>query len=189
MSIRRESLHFERGFTRIPNEWARDARLSWKARGLLAYLMSHTEGWTTSLSDLVEKGIDGRDAIRTGLLELERLGYLVRERARNDDGTLAGIDYLLQDPFSPVTDNPTQDDPAQDDPTPKKNRVQKTSSPVDEQQPRGRATNSQRAMMRDLYEATGRWITEDVEAGWKAMSIAEADGEIKRLTSERRRHP
>lgn len=123
--IRRANALPQDRYTTISNAWLRDERLSWKARGLLAHLASHSLNWETSLERLSVSGPDGRDAVRSGLNELETYGYLVRVRARNEDGTLAGVDVELVDPWiSPTSDNPTQVKPTQVDPTPKKNKLE-----------------------------------------------------------------
>ena len=44
MSVERGALPTA-GFTIVPNEWLRDPRISWKAKGLLAYIASHQEGY------------------------------------------------------------------------------------------------------------------------------------------------
>jgi hypothetical protein len=110
VSINRTHLRFERDFVQIPNRWMRDTRLSRKARGLLAELMTHSVGWSVTLESLVDGGPEGRDAVRTAVIELEEAGYLVRTRQRAEDGRLLGINYDLQDPEDPdqpVSDNPT----------------------------------------------------------------------------------
>lgn len=114
MSIRRTHLAFEDHYTQLPNAWVRDKRLSRKARGLLSELMSHRAGWDITIGSLVEGGPEGRDAVRTGLQELERCGYLERRRERLGDGTLAGTDYEIADPWAekPESDGPTPDNPA-----------------------------------------------------------------------------
>lgn len=121
----------------IPNQWMRDDRLSWKARGLLAHLMTHSVGWQTSLERLSDAGPDGRDAVRSGLRELEDAGYLVRVRARNEDGTLAGVDVEVRDPWggreTPTSGNPTQAEPTQAEPTPKKNSSSEDQEEEDQQ--------------------------------------------------------
>jgi hypothetical protein len=98
MSIHRTRLSFEGRFVQIPNEWMRDTRLSRRARGLLAEIMTHSEGWTLTLESLVERGTEGRDALRSAIKELEDCGYLRRNRVRDDQGRLGGIDYILQEP-------------------------------------------------------------------------------------------
>ena len=107
-SIIRNTLRFEGRFTQIPNDWIRDDRLGFRAKGVLVYLMSHQSGWKTSLAHLSALGLDGKDAIRSAVKELEDAGYLIRRRLRNN-GQLAGAEWELQDPFeTPMSENPTQ---------------------------------------------------------------------------------
>jgi hypothetical protein len=122
VSIIRTRLAFEVGYTRIPNTWMRDPRLSRRSRGLLAELMTHRVGWEITIESLAAGGPEGKDAIRTSLKELEAAGYLIRRRERAEDGTLRGTQYELSDPFEgriePTSDNPPLDDsPTADQPT------------------------------------------------------------------------
>ncbi|MEV4379663.1 hypothetical protein [Streptosporangium sp. NPDC049644] len=112
MSIRQAQPPSDR-FTRISNLWLRDLRLSWKARGLLAWLTSHATGFRVSEKTIVCAAPDGRDAARTAIAELETYGYLVRERERGHDGRLGGVTYIICDPWSlrPALDEPTPENP------------------------------------------------------------------------------
>jgi hypothetical protein len=83
----------------VRNEWARDRRISYKARGLLTYLCSHAAGYRCSQAQMIADSDDGRAAIRSALAELEAAGYLHRERARTDAGRFGETDYVLADPF------------------------------------------------------------------------------------------
>lgn len=74
----------ERDFTIIRNAAVRDARLSWRARGLLVYLVACPPGWQTSIDRLTPLGKEGRDAVAAGLTELEMLGYLKRTRHQDE---------------------------------------------------------------------------------------------------------
>lgn len=96
--IVRSLLPFEEQFAQIPNRILRDDRLSYKARGVLAVLLSHREGFETTLGALCTER-DGRAAVRTAIAELEEHGYLTRIRRREaDTGHLDGFDWILQDP-------------------------------------------------------------------------------------------
>lgn len=114
MSIIRTRLVFEDSYTQIPNAWMRDKRISRKARGLLAEMMTHREGWEVTIDGLSDAGPEGKDAIRSGIKELEENGYLTRRRARSDGGTFGGIDYEITDPFA---ENPTEPMPPTPTPT------------------------------------------------------------------------
>ncbi|MEV5357051.1 hypothetical protein [Streptomyces sp. NPDC052693] len=84
-------------FTQVTNALFRDGRLSFKAKGIFGYLSTHRSGWQVTVADLVRVGPDGREAVRTGLQELERHRYLIRERLRRPDGTLGEIIYCITD--------------------------------------------------------------------------------------------
>lgn len=73
-------------FTILDNEIIRNHALSFRARGILAYLLSMPDGWSVSSHHLAKVGAEGRTAVRTGLAELVEHGYLVRER-RQDPST------------------------------------------------------------------------------------------------------
>jgi hypothetical protein len=97
---------FDEKFTQIPNDWLRDPRLSLKAIGLLAQLMSHTPGWKLSIRSLARANGVGVATIKTAVLELEQFGYLSRseKQAKDEDGKFADYIWTTQDPFqNPVT--------------------------------------------------------------------------------------
>jgi len=98
MGVRRTHLEFEGQFTQVPNAWARDERLSRKARGLLVEIMSHRVGWHVSVSGLQSAGTEGRDAIKSALVELKDAGYLVVSQTRGDRGRFGEVEYELHDP-------------------------------------------------------------------------------------------
>jgi hypothetical protein len=131
LSIIRNDLKFEAYYTQIPNEWIRDPRIGFRAKGVLHYLLSHKSGWKTSLEHLAMVGKDGRDAIRTAIIELEENGYLIRTRLR-DSGKLSGSEWELIDPFDspssgkPMLEKPTQENPMLENPTLKNTNNKKT---------------------------------------------------------------
>ena len=69
-------------FTVISNIPLRDPDLSLKAKGLFCVIRSLPDDWEYSLRGLSHICVEGIDAIREGVKELERAGYLHRERSR-----------------------------------------------------------------------------------------------------------
>lgn len=51
-------------------------KLSFKAKGILTYLLSRPDGWEVNVPDLVNHGTDGPAAIRAGLKELRDCGHI-----------------------------------------------------------------------------------------------------------------
>jgi hypothetical protein len=122
MPIQRGRHEWDDNFTQIKNDWLRDERLSFKARGLLAYLESHTVGWKINVGWLVAHSIEGKEAIRSAIYELELHGYLRREQ-ENVGGRFGEINYTTQEP---VTDLPLAENPLAENPPLKKTIDKKT---------------------------------------------------------------
>ncbi|MFI9832892.1 hypothetical protein ACIHIX_35000 [Streptomyces sp. NPDC051913] len=84
-------------FTQIANRLFRDPRLTWKAKGLFGLISTHRDGWHITVADLARHSRDGEAAVRSGLKDLERHGFLLRERTRHNDGTLGRVVYVITD--------------------------------------------------------------------------------------------
>lgn len=72
-----------KGYTTIPNSTLCDDRLSYRARGVLAFLLAKPDDWETRTTDLPgarDEPREGRDAVRTALRELREAGYMTQER-------------------------------------------------------------------------------------------------------------
>jgi len=113
-------------YTCINNTIVKDPRLSWKAKGIWLYAMSRPNNWTFYLADLINQSTDGRDAVQSGLKELQQTGYLVRKQIRLADGKLSSLEWTFTetpiekidsiDTFEPETGFPVTDNPATDNP-------------------------------------------------------------------------
>lgn len=73
-------IHDDDPFARIRREILDDDRISFKAKGILAFLLSKTRDWRPNLEHLSRVGQDGREAVRSGLDELIKFGYAKRVR-------------------------------------------------------------------------------------------------------------
>ena len=80
-------------FTIMSNHHLRNTELSLKAKGLLSLMLSLPEDWDYTTKGLAHICKDGVDSITTALKELERHGYLTRQRLRYDNGQLGDIEY------------------------------------------------------------------------------------------------
>jgi hypothetical protein len=117
-------------YAMISNDLLRDKRLSWAARGVLTYLLSHTDNWTIRISDLIRQSPAGRDAVYTIIKELKKFGYIRMQRRRRGDGTFDWVSTIYNSPIqtedqtesatyvrcenpkdSPYTEKPYMDDP------------------------------------------------------------------------------
>ena len=72
-----------------------DPKISWKAKGLLAYLATLRPQVVLTVDQITARGLDGRAAVMSGLRELEDAGVLTRVRIRTADSRFGGMRYML----------------------------------------------------------------------------------------------
>ena len=129
------------GYTVMSNHHLRNKELSLKAKGLLSQMLSLPEDWDYTLAGLSHINREKIDAIREAVKELEKAGYIVRSRERDEKGRLRGADYVIyeqpQPPTSkepeaatsseqpPTSDLPTLENPTLDNPTLEKPTLEK----------------------------------------------------------------
>jgi len=107
-----------RGYTVMSNHHLRNRDLTLKAKGLLSQMLSLPDNWDYTLAGLSRINREKIDAIREAVRELEKAGYIVRSRERDEKGRLRGADYIIyEQPQPPVSDLPTLENPTLDNPT------------------------------------------------------------------------
>ena len=103
-----------KNYTSMSNYHLRDMNLSNKARGILSTMLSLPDDWdytTRGLSKICKDGVDG---ITAQLKELERCGYLIRNRIRDNTGRIVDMEYIIfEQPYttSPDTEYPDMAEP------------------------------------------------------------------------------
>ncbi len=111
------------GYTVMSNHHLRNKELTLKAKGLLSQMLSLPEDWDYTLAGLSHINREKIDAIREAVKELEKAGYIVRSRERDEKGRLRGADYIiyeqpqLPEEQPPTLDYPTLENPTLDNPT------------------------------------------------------------------------
>jgi hypothetical protein len=82
----------------ISNEPLSDERLSWAARGVMAYLLTKPDDWVVRNKDLENSGGVGKKKIKRIIKELKDAGYIKRHRERQEDGTFLWITDVYESP-------------------------------------------------------------------------------------------
>lgn len=93
----------EKNYTEVANAVLRDARLTYRARGILVRLLSNADGYRMTAIDLAAEGPDGRCAVLSALRELRRTGYIVNKRAQDERGRWSTETYVYDTPH-PTTE-------------------------------------------------------------------------------------
>jgi hypothetical protein len=97
---------------RLPNNFVQmhkgfleDPRLSFKAKGILGYLLTKPDNWVVRVSDLMNHARDGRDSVYAGLKELQDHRYYHKVQARDVKGRLSHWEcFICEVPMATDTD-------------------------------------------------------------------------------------
>lgn len=72
----------------IHNEILRRSDISWKAKGIMCYVLSLPDDWVIYLEELIEHATDKKASFRSGWNELIEKGYVSRFPIRNEAGKI-----------------------------------------------------------------------------------------------------
>ena len=101
-----------RDYTVMSNHHLRDTGLSLKSKGLLSMMLSLPEDWNYTTRGLAKICKEGTDSIGSALKELERAGYIVRNRLRDSKGKIVDVEYVIYEtPHPPEPDGPCEEEP------------------------------------------------------------------------------
>lgn len=101
-----------RDYTVMSNHHLRNAGLSLKSKGLLSMMLSLPDDWNYTTRGLASICKEGTDSIGSALKELERAGYIVRNRLRDSKGKIVDVEYVIYEtPHPPDTGAPHEDRP------------------------------------------------------------------------------
>jgi hypothetical protein len=114
-----------------------DQRLSFRAKGLLAFLLAHPGFDLSDKRALTSASLEGMDAVETALKELEEAGYLRRIEGDDAVGTTQSIAVVsplsripMLEPQEDITAEGTSDQPPQDKPRSKSSTDAQPNSPA-----------------------------------------------------------
>lgn len=95
--MNRITIQRDKNYTVLSNDFIKDEELSWKAKGLITYLMHLPPDWDVYLSDLENRSSDGMTSTSSGVKELIKKGYMKRIRKHDEKGKFRGYDYSLRE--------------------------------------------------------------------------------------------
>jgi predicted transcriptional regulator len=115
--------HDSQPFAQVPNSAIRDPEISPNAFRLLAYLMSHKEGYELTYGQIERQTTLGRYAINEAIRVLTTKGWLRTERTKKDNGQFGPTSFHILDPdaVDSVADDSSVDDSTMEQPTDIKN--------------------------------------------------------------------
>ncbi len=112
-TIRMNREQMQGGYTVLPNQILRTREMSYKARYLLAQMLSMSEAWQYTVAGMAKVCGMGRDAVRTAMVELETLGYLARSQSRAN-GRFSHNVYIIREEPAEGESAPSEAEPQED---------------------------------------------------------------------------
>jgi hypothetical protein len=97
----------------IPNDLLNSIHISFKAKGMYAYIQSKPDNWEFSAERISKQVKEGLPSVISALKELENFGYLARNRYQNNKGFWV-VDYLLYE--IPIEENLITGKPNEENP-------------------------------------------------------------------------
>jgi uncharacterized phage protein (TIGR02220 family) len=101
-----------------------DERLSWKAKGIIAYMLSMPDDWKFYIEEIASHAKDGVDSLRSGIKELSKYGYVKRFPIR-DEKTQKIIEWETVIYESPQSKKPDREIPHMEKPYMENPQVEK----------------------------------------------------------------
>ncbi|MBJ8128930.1 DnaD domain protein [Bacillus cereus group sp. N3] len=107
-----------KNYSVVNNTGLRDERLSWKAKGILAYILTLPDDWVFYREELATHAKDGLDSLRSGMKELKEYGYLQRLPIRNDNNKIVSWETVIHEvpQVEPLADFPPVGNPPVENP-------------------------------------------------------------------------
>ncbi|HHT7172110.1 TPA: DnaD domain protein [Bacillus cereus] len=113
-----------KNYSVVNNTGLRDERLSWKAKGILAYILTLPDDWVFYREELATHAKDGLDSLRSGMKELKEYGYLQRLPIRSDNNKIVSWETVIHEvpqveplaDFPPVEEPPVENPPVENPP-------------------------------------------------------------------------
>ena len=116
-------IHKKENFVVLDKGFLNDIRLSWKAKGLLAYMLSLPDDWSFSISNLATKSKCSRESTANIIKELTKAGYIHKMQVRTNHGKFGKLELFVfetprAEPYSkkPKTVNPSPEKPITEKP-------------------------------------------------------------------------
>ena len=130
-----------RDYTVMSKHHLRNVGLSLKSKGLLSMMLPLPEDWNYTTRGLAKICKEGTDSIGSALKELERAGYIVRNRLRDGKGKIVDVEYVIYEtPHPPDTACPDTENPDMDNPC-LENRPQLNKEKINPEEPNTEGSN------------------------------------------------
>lgn len=91
----RDFVKVENDFTIIPNEILRNKEMKSSTKNILLTMFSLPPNWDFSIAGIATCVKEGYETVQKSLVELEKTGYITRNREHREDGTFGAMIYTI----------------------------------------------------------------------------------------------
>ena len=125
-------IHKEDNYVIVDKAFLLNEKISLKAKGLLALLLSYPDNWQFYEAEIVQHAADKANSLSSGLKELIENGYIVRKLGKDETGKFKGYEYHIYE--KPITEKPIMENPITEKPITEKPITEKpiTEKPITE---------------------------------------------------------
>jgi hypothetical protein len=125
-------IHKEDNYVIVDKAFLLNEKISLKAKGLLALLLSYPDNWQFYEAEIVQHAADKANSLSSGLKELIENGYIVRKLGKDETGKFKGYEYHIYE--KPITEKPIMEKPIMENPITEKPITEKpiTEKPITE---------------------------------------------------------
>ena len=125
-------IHKEDNYVIVDKAFLLNEKISLKAKGLLALLLSYPDNWQFYEAEIVQHTADKANSLSSGLKELIENGYIVRKLGKDETGKFKGYEYHIYE--KPITEKPITEKPIMEKPITEKPITEKpiTEKPITE---------------------------------------------------------
>lgn len=102
-------IHKEDNYVIVDKAFLLNEKISLKAKGLLALLLSYPDNWQFYEAEIVQHAADKANSLSSGLKELIENGYIVRKLGKDETGKFKGYEYHIYE--KPITEKPITENP------------------------------------------------------------------------------
>lgn len=92
MIIRREK---SKNYSIISNECLKNPKISTRAKGIYAYIMTLPDDWQIQKKELYQHFAESRDYLDKGFNDLKKHGYVKQTRVQDEKGRFIGWEYVV----------------------------------------------------------------------------------------------
>ncbi|HDR6828575.1 TPA: DnaD domain protein [Bacillus thuringiensis] len=85
----------DKNYTTINNTGLKDTRLSWKAKGILAYILTLPDDWIFYMEEVTKHSKDGIASLKAGMKELKECGYVKRFPIKGENGKISKWETII----------------------------------------------------------------------------------------------